>query len=250
MHFFLFFFFGLGSILAGVFSICAAIRIFNLRFLLPSWPGIMGELRNGWQIMISNIFINTYLYSNIFILRFFVNDLVVGYYSIAERIFFAVRQILGIFSQVIYPQICQVTKQSKQQTAIFFKHIYQPFLFIVCAGCLIVFAFSPNIISLFIKTESEIPSATLRMLSLVPVIVCLNIPAYQILLSLDLKKSYLRILTLGAVVNFVANIFLADIWGALGTAAAIIITEIFITLGLNTELYKNKLTDYLKLRRV
>ena len=88
------------------------------------------------------------------------------------------------------------------------------------------------------------------MLSLVPVIVCLNIPAYQILLSLDLKKSYLRILTLGAVVNFVANIFLADIWGALGTAAAIIITEIFITLGLNTELYKNKLTDYLKLRRV
>ena len=244
------FFFGLGSILAGVFSIYTAIRIFKLRFLLPSWAAIIGELRNGWQIMVSNIFISTYLYSNVFILRFFVSDLVVGYYSIAERIFFAVRQILGIFSQVIYPQICQVTKQSKQQTAIFFRHIYQPFLLIVCAGCFIVFVFSPDIISLFIKTESEIPGITLRMLSLVPVIVCLNIPAYQILLSLDLKKSYLRILTLGAVVNFISNIFFADLWGAVGTAAAIIITEIFITIGLNTELYRNKLTDYLKLRRV
>jgi PST family polysaccharide transporter len=244
------FFFGLGSVLAGIFSIYTALRIFNLRFLFPSWPDVMRELRNGWQIMISNIFINTYLYSNIFILRFFVNDLVVGYYSIAERIFFAIRQILGIFSQAIYPQICQVTKQSKKQTAAFFRNVYQPFLLLVCAGSLMVFFFSPEIISLFTSTESEIPAVTLRMLSLVPVIVCLNIPAYQILVSLDLKKSYLRILTMGALVNFIVNISFADLWGALGTAAAIIITEIFITIGLNTELYKNKLTDYLKWGRV
>lgn len=244
------FFFGLGSMLAGLFSIYIAIQVFNLKFLFPGRSDIAYELKSGWQIMISNICISAYMFSNTFILRFFANDLVVGYYSIAERIFFAVRQILGVFSQVIYPQICQLVKQNKNQTASFFRNIYGPFLLIVFLGCSIVFIFSPQIISLFTKNESDIPILTLRILSFVPFIVCLNIPAYQILLALDLKRSYLRVLTLGAIVNLAVNIVFADMWGAFGTATAIIITEIFITIGLNKELYRNNLTGYLKFGNV
>jgi len=88
------------------------------------------------------------------------------------------------------------------------------------------------------------------MLSLVPIIVCLNIPAYQLLLAFDHKKSYLWILTLGTIVNLGANVLLAKLWEAPGTVVAIIITEIFITIGLNRELYKNNLTEYIKLRTI
>jgi hypothetical protein len=38
-----------------------------------------------------------------------------------------------------------------------------------------------------------------------------------------------------------------NVWGATGTALAIIITEIFITIGLNVEIYRNGLSGYIKL---
>ena len=244
------FFFGLGNIIAGIFSIYMAMYIFKLKFLAPLWPDMVYELRNGWQIMISNLSINTYLYSNIFILRIFAGDLMVGYYSIAEKIFFAVRQILGIFSQVVYPHICQLVQTGKDQTAMFFKKIYLPFLLLVSITSCSVFILSPWITQIFVGKEANLPGILLRMLSLVPIIVCLNIPAYQLLLAFDHKKSYLWILTLGTIVNLGANVLLAKLWEAPGTVVAIIITEIFITIGLNRELYKNNLTEYIKLRTI
>jgi len=244
------FFLGLGNIVAGLFSIYVAIYFFKLKFFYPRRVHIINELWNGWQIMISNLFINTYLYSNVFILRIFATDVIVGYYSIAERIFFAIRQILGIFSQAIYPHICQITQISKNQTVIFFRKVYLPFLLLVSVGCCTVFVFSPQITYVFVKGESSLPGLLLRMLSLVPIIVCLNIPAYQLLLSLDQKKSYFRVLTFGTIINFSANILLANAWGAAGTVIAIIITEVFITIGLNQQLYRNNLTDYIKLKTI
>jgi len=69
-------------------------------------------------------------------------------------------------------------------------------------------------------------------------------------MAFDHKKSYLWILTLGTIVNLGANVLLAKLWEAPGTVVAIIITEIFITIGLNRELYKNNLTEYIKLRTI
>lgn len=242
------FFFGLGSVLAGFYSIYKAVKNFKLRFLFPRWSDVLSQLKDGWQIMISSLSANVYLFANVFILRIFVGDLIVGYYSIAEKIFLAIRQMLSVFSQAIYPHICQLTEKSKNHTVVFFKKVYQPFLLLVIVGCSVVFIFSSPITQLFAGKESDLPGFLLRILSIVPIIVCLNIPANLLLLSLNQKKSYFRISILGTMINLLANIVLADVWGATGTVIAIIITEVFITIGLNIELYRNNLTDYIRLR--
>lgn len=239
------FFLGIGNAIAGIISIFLAIRLFKLNFFKPAWADIRHELREGWQITVSNISISTYLYSGIFILRIFTNDLVVGYYSIAERIFFAVRQVLSVFSQAVYPQVCQLTLRGKEAANVFFRKFYLPFLLMIIAGCGMLFILAPQVIYIFLKDESTLPVLLLRMLSFVPVIVCLNIPAYQLLLAFDRKKSYLTVLTLATVINIAANIFLANDLGATGTALSMIITELFITTGLNRELYKNNLAGYI-----
>ena len=136
-------FLGAGNIIAGLFSIFLAIRKFNIRFAKPVWADIKSELKGGWQITISNLSINTYMYSSIFILRIFTNDMIVGYYSIAERIFFAARQVLSVFSQVVYPHICQLTHQGRDVANRFFEKIYLPFLLLILGGSAILFIFSP-----------------------------------------------------------------------------------------------------------
>lgn len=241
------FFLGIGNIIAGVFSIYLAFRIFKLNFYRPQWIDIKHELKDGWHITVSNLSINTYQYINILVLRLFTNDLVVGYYSIAEKIFFAMRQVLGIFSQVVYPHICQLTRKSREESTRFFRQFYLPFLIMLFLGCMAVFILSPYIIHIFLGREEELPVLLLRILSFVPVVVCLNIPAYQVLLAFDLKKSYFHILVSAMIVSLVANLVFCFSWGAVGTTVSIIVTELFVTSGLNWELYKNKLAGFVNL---
>jgi PST family polysaccharide transporter len=238
------FFLGVGNTIAGLISIFLAIHIFKMKFISPALADIMHEFKEGWQITISNLSINTYMYAGIFILRIFTNDTIVGYYSIAERIFFAARQVLSVFSQAVYPHICLVSQQSKAATNAFFKRVYLPFLLLIITGCSTLFIFSAQVVNIFIKADPELPVLLLKMLSFVPVIVCLNIPAYQLLLAFNRKKSYLKILGLATVINIAANILLANSLGATGTVLSIIITELLITAGLNRELYKNNLTGF------
>jgi len=132
-------FFGIGNIIAGLLSIYLAIRIYKLKFIWPRRIDLISELKEGWQITISSLTVNSYFYSNVIILRFFTSDLVVGYYSIAERILFGVRQIITLFAQVVYPHVCRLAKKSKQEANTFFKQIYLPFLLLIFLGCCVSF---------------------------------------------------------------------------------------------------------------
>ena len=238
-------FFGLGNIAAGLISIILAIRIFKLNLFRPSLEDIAHELKSGWQVLLSNLSINIYLYSNIFILGIFTNNLIVGYYSVAERIFFSVRQILSLYSQAIYPHICRLCHHEFQLLNSFLKKVFLPFFLLVFMGSTGMFIFAQQIVQIFIKDNTILPANLLRILSIVPVIVCLNIPAYQVLLAYDQKKSYFLILGLGTLINIIVNIVLVNRLGGYGTCLSIIITELFITIGLNYRLYKYKQARHL-----
>ncbi|MBC7509084.1 MAG: oligosaccharide flippase family protein [Ferruginibacter sp.] len=239
------FFLGIGNIVAALLSIFVAIHLLKLKFLRPVWADIIYEIKEGWQITLSILSLNTYLFSGIFILRFFTTDLVVGYYSIAVRIFFAARQVLAVFSEAVYPHLCKLILQSKETGNAFFKQIYVPLLIATLLSCTALFIFSPEIVYIFIKDGTELPVLLLRMLSFVPVVVCLNIPAYLLLLVFNRKKSYLKVFILATLINIIANILFVNQLGATGTVLSIIITELFIAAGLNRELYKSNLNGYI-----
>jgi len=226
------FFLGTGTLIAGAISIFSAYRWLQFEFIKPSRADIIQELRAGWAITVANLAGFTTQYANIFILRIFTNDLVVGYYGIAERIFFAMRQILVIFSQVIYPRVCQLVQNSRSQLVLFFRQTYLPFLVLVLMGCAAVFIYSFEIMDFFIGYRQEHPSFLLRILCLATIIICINIPACQVLLASNGKRNYLKIVAIGTLLNISTNIILVQYFEATGTVISIVITELFITIGL------------------
>ncbi len=246
------FFMGLGNIVGGLVGIYIAFRIFKLKFTKPSWPDVKHEFKEGWQVTVTNLSMTTCQYIGVLILRIFTNDLVVGYYSIAEKIYFAMKLMIGTFSQVIYPQVCHLVHAGRKQLILFFRQNYFPFLALVTAGSAIVFIFSGQILNFFIGYKHEYSSFLLRMMCIATVIVCMNIPAYLVLLAANHKKSYLKTFTIGTVLNIAANIVLIQFFAATGTVLSVIITELFITTGLWWELYrlysdtKNKGGNFLK----
>lgn len=232
------FFLGSGNFVIGLVSIFLVIRRYKLQFIRPTINDIKGEFRKGWEITATNLSNNICLYANIFILRVFTNDLITGYYSVAERIFLTLRQMLSVFSQTVYPQVCLVVSKGKEKVISYFRKIYFPFLSLLVTGCIILFILSPWAIYFFIHHEDGSSVLLLRIFAVVLVVACLNIPATLILLAMDRRRSYFKIYTIGVVLNVLLNLLLAYFFQSTGTATAILITELFITAGLTRELVK------------
>ena len=232
------FFLGAGNVIAGVISIAAAISLYKLKFIRPSLAAIATEIQEGWRITLSHLSNSTCHYGNIFILRLFASDLVVGYYSIAERIFFTMKQVFVMFSLAVYPRVCLLVQQGKEQAVSFFKQVYSVFLPGVVVISFLLFVFSPQVLYFFIGAGYSHSILYLRVFCIAAVIVCLNIPGTLILLAMNQQKKYLRVYLVAAILNILLNCILAFYFEATGTVIAIVVIEIFITLTMTQAIYR------------
>jgi PST family polysaccharide transporter len=224
--------YSLGNIISGIFALCIMNKKFHIRFIYPPGFKLVDELKKGWYVFLSNFSINAYINSNLFILGLFANNIILGYYSIADKILYAFRQVLNVFFNATYPQACQKAIVNHFELRRFFKRYFYPFLLFIFLLCLLLFITAePITIFLSGKTVPEIIFA-IRLLSFVPVIICLNIPAFQTLLVYNFQKSYMTVLVSFSVLNIILNLLLTPALSMKGTAISIILTETFITIGL------------------
>jgi len=239
-HPYVLFFFGLGNLLSGIFGIFYAVRTYNISFQLATVKEVQLELKKGWGLFVANFSITSYMNSNLFILKLFATNEIVGYYSVAEKIVMAIRQLLSVFSQAIFPHICQLVQESYSKVILFFKQVYMPFTLFIVFVCVSIFSYSEEVIRIFAEAEIEGINHLLQMLVFVPIIVCLNIFPSQLLLAYNLRKAYSQIMIFGSVLNVILNIALASQFIAKGTALSVILTEFFIVAGLYLVVRKKK----------
>lgn len=231
-YIFVIFLSSLGNIVSGIIGLWIIFNKFKINVRWPSTPNLIMQVKDGWPIFLSNFSIASYNYSNILILGIFTDYAIVGYYSIAEKIILVMRQLLGSFSSAIFPHICKISIISYQEIKSFFRKIFIPFAIIIFIVCSVMFVFSGYIVFILSGKYIDEASLLLKLLSFVPFIIVLNNPAYQVLVAYNKKKSYSMILVSGALVNLFLNLVLVQNLQAIGTAIAIILTEIFITAGL------------------
>jgi PST family polysaccharide transporter len=144
----------------------------------------------------------------------------------------AIRQVLSVFSQVIYPHICKLTKESHIEIVRFYIKFYVPFFVFIILSCISVFVFSEEITSFFTNQNVITISNLIKILCFAPIVTCLNIPFDRTLLAYKLEKDYSIIITLGSIFSIVLCFLFSYLFQATGTAIAILLTETFITLGL------------------
>lgn len=225
------FFWGLGNLLTAM--ILLVIIRTNYGYFPRLRPRLIKqELQDGLAIFLSNISIATYMNAGTVILGFNVSDSSLGIYSVAERIVMAARQVLSVFSQVIYPKICKLTIVGHEKMVHYFLSVYSYFTIMVFAGCCFLF-FLPEF-CVYVITTSEIPEASeiLKKMSFIPLIVCLNIPSYQFLMAYNFKNGYTFIMISGSVLFCLLSILLAKMYLIDGVIGSIIVTELYITISL------------------
>ncbi len=204
----------------------------DLKFFI-SFSSIKHQLREGKEIFISNFSVNIYINSNILILALFASPRLVGVYSIVEKLIFLIRSLLSVYIQAIYSSACQIAEENNYQIFTEFIKRYTFVLLMTIGGALLLLNFySLEIVSLLSKQNTNELSHYVKILSVVPFIVALNIPSYVTLLAYNYKIYNARILIVGAILSLILNFALVPLLLIDGTAISIIITELFITISL------------------
>ena len=223
---------GIGNIISGIISVWFIQYKFKIKYKFSSISRIIYELKNGWHILVSSFSINIYISSNIIILGFFASPIILGYYSIAEKVMMALRQLLVVFSQVVYPHVSKLTKSGHDKLIQFYKRIFIPFFIFILICSLTIFIFTDKIVIFLVGKNVESISTLIRIFCLGPLVVCLNIPANQTLLIYNKKISYSMIVTFGAIFSMISCALFSFYYSAIGTCISIVITETLITIGL------------------
>ncbi len=212
-----FLFNSLGAIVAGCIALYIALNRFKISLYIPSFSSIKFYLKDGWYIFTSRVAVDLYVTANVIILGFFTNNVIVGYYSIVEKIVRAIGSMLEPLTRVVFPYLTKVYKDSKE---LFFKRNVELFF-------LILAIMVPVSISVFYNSEwiltivsgskpDEIMVYLLEILSFLLIFYLYGHQFTNILVTIGESRLLNTIVLTAGFLNIIAAPILIYIFGVVG----------------------------------
>jgi len=138
---------GLGFIIGALISLWIIHKNFHQSFVLCTITTLKHYFYESSQFFWSRISLALYTSANAFVLGIFTNNTMVGYYSIAEKLYQAMQQIYKPMVQVLYPYI------AKHRNIKLFKKIFTVSVIINILGIILLFFIGQYIFDLLFTTE-------------------------------------------------------------------------------------------------
>lgn len=230
---------GTGILFSGLISLWLINRKFNINFKFPALKEILFQLITGWNIFLSNIAINIYTVSTVFILGLLTNNTFVGYYSAADRLIQAVKGLMTPVSQSLYPFISKKFHESLSSGIFFVRRVFIYVSLFTSFISVLIFIFADKIIFLIIGEEYYESINVLKILAIHPFVISLsNILGIQTMVPLGKTRAFRNILILASVINILLSLFLVPVYKHIGSAISVTIVEFFVTFSMFIYLQK------------
>ena len=218
-----------GSLIIGVYSLIYIKSRFKVNFFIPKKDTLIEYIRNGWTLFLSNISVTLYTSAITTILGFFSSNIVVGYYSVAERLISAIRGMISPISQSLFPFLSKLAVTSESKVL----HVNRKLLlfftpFFACVSVFLYF-FSSEILTVLFKSSSSQSALVLKILSPIPVLIYLHtIFALFTMIVFGRNKEYTRIIVSGGFFNVILAFSLIPFYHHVGAAICVIVIEFYI----------------------
>jgi PST family polysaccharide transporter len=141
---------GIGSILAGLYSLYIINKNHQINFSTINFSKAINQLKEGWHIFISKFAVILYSTINTFLLGILSTNENVGYYSIVEKIYLALRGGLSPLTQAIFPYLSKVYKQNKYNFYKIVRKISIFYFILIFIISISMYFFSSHIIGLIL----------------------------------------------------------------------------------------------------
>jgi PST family polysaccharide transporter len=213
-------------LITGLWAQRVVFSRFKVSFKFPGYTNLRQQLRAGWDVFISNVAINAYTASRIFVVGLLTDNTITGLYAIAEKIANAVQTFpLFSFSQAIFPRLSKIFSEKKHLAFELMRQIQQATVNVSLVCLPLIFYFAPVIVKVFCGSDYALTVLSLRLLLVAVFFVCANAFRVQFLLVCGKTHIYSRIHVFSSLIGLPLIFLLVSSFGSTGAAAASIIIE-------------------------
>lgn len=223
----------LGFILIGVISIFIVFFKYKVKLKLPEVHQIVSQMKEGWDIFLSNMFSSLYTTSNTVILGFLASNTVVGYFSAADKIIKACSSVISPIIQAVYPHISNLIEKSKEETLVLIRKIGIYITCVIGAGCLVLLFGAPYLLPLLAGNSYDNSILLIQIMSFLPLIIgWANIFGILTLINFGYQKELSRIYIYSSLFSIITTIVLVPAFKEVGTAINVTLIEIIVTVAM------------------
>lgn len=228
-----------GSVAGGLISILLLRRLGVIGWTRATLGGALGQVRDGWHLFVSALSAGVYSSANPVVLGAFGGATQLGVYAAADRLRSAAQGLISPISQAVYPHSMRVMAQDPVRGLAFARRLLLAQGAFTLAISLVMF-FGADLIIRILAGEAFLAAVpTLRILAPVPFVVGIgNVLGVQMMLPLDMKAQFSRILAGAALVYLATVVPLVLFGGANGAAAATLLAESYGSAAMALALYR------------
>ena len=230
----------LGAFLAGVVALYIVKKNFKISFSLPKYVDLLFQLQNGWHIFISRIAVILYSSVNTFVLGMLTNNESVGYYSIAEKIYIAIRGLFGPIIQSLFPFLSRKYKENASHYYLTIKRLSIGYFIMLLLFSIFTFMFSSEFINI---VAGKIVIESVNVLKILSFAILFAVGSfYSVLLIIKSEGKVLSKITLiTMVVNLILvfpSIYFFGIYGLAWQFVLVQIVQSILQVKYNYEIWR------------
>lgn len=224
----------IGNFIAGIVGFGFLLSSVSARWKMPARRYRKVFFMDSAMVFSSIILVPLYSSVNIFILRYFTNPLIVGYYAVADKIYGAISMLTSVANRTFYPHLAMLYKNS---VSVFYSQVRKISLLFFGAFSLfaiVQFSGANYIIELVSgKSDAVNPIASvglLKIMSLATFFAPYGSFFFQLLIIQGRKKTAVRNLFVVVLINTISAFTLSSRFGAEGMAFNLCIIVILVGL--------------------
>ena len=220
-------------LLASLVNLALLIRSGEIAWVRPGWKASWRSLVASSSLFWSSVGTSLYTNSNVIILGFVASESVVGYFVAGFSLVRAVVAFSLPMTQAVFPRASLVLSRGTEDADVFLNKMlrWQGLLGLLLSIALLLFA--PWGVTLFYGAAFEQTALVVAWLSALPLLTCIaSALGMQILVALGQHHWYAGVLLACGVMNGLLLAFMGHVWGAVGAAIAVLITECVVLIGM------------------
>jgi len=176
----------------------------------------------------SGVFLSLYSRADMILLKFLKSYNVVGFYSAAYKLIDGLSFIPAVITIVIFPVMLKFHVEDRKKLQILFQTLIK-YLFIISFPIAVGTSLLANrIISLFYGEEFLSSALALQILIWAEILVFINAISGQLLNAIDKEKAFAFAAGFCLVFNVISNIILIPLLSFIGSAIAVLLTQIIL----------------------
>lgn len=219
-----------GMLVAGVLGLGIAVTRFEISIEVPSMERLWSVLRDGWHLFISTAAITLYTNTNVFLVGLLGGNVQAGYFSASEKMIRAMQGLIAPGMQAVFPHVNSLFGHSREIAFQFIRRMLKGVGVLMFIASLLLFALAHPVVTLCFGKAAIGMVPVVRWIAFLPFVIGIsNVLGIQTMLPMEMDKQFSKIVVLAGALNIALAIPLIRFSGAPGAAAAVLVSEVFVT---------------------